>query len=196
MINSYLRPIRVSGMDHNNQNKGLMNTTVAGMKTVKFAAVARLFQSIPSTVDAANRCERAYYVGENKPHEYVEFGADKPEAVAMAIAGLYAADTAANIIAAFRDGFNGEGKVDESAYTEALRAIATGDLDEFELYTAKNAANLSWRAGQPFRGIASKPLERLTRPINMQFNMLPSNEENKDLVQVVEGAKILLGLAE
>jgi hypothetical protein len=165
-------------------------------KIVRFSAVTALFQSIPKTVVAANLCDLAYNVGERKPGDHVPFTAESPQTVAQNSAGLYAADTSANLIAVLRHGFNDEGKVDEADYTEALEAIATKSLDEHERFIAKNEANLAWRSGQPFRDIVKEPLIRITRSVNRQFNELPPNEEDKDLVQVVEGAKILLELAE
>ena len=165
-------------------------------KIVRFSAVTALFQSIPKTVVAANRCDLAYNVGEKKPGAHVPFGTEEPQTVAQNSAGLYAADTSANLIAVLRHGFNDEGKVDEGDYTEALNAIATKSLNDQERFIAKNVANVAWRAGQPFRDIVKEPLGRITRPVNKQFNELPPSEEDKDLVQVVAGAKVLLELAE
>jgi hypothetical protein len=156
-----------------------------------FAVVSQCFQSPDFAVKAANELGKAYAEGVNRPEDYTPYDASSPQKVAMDLAGLYAADTAANLIAA-KAGALVDGKIDEDTYVKALESLAAGDLDDEERYIAKNAANATWRAGQPFRDIMNKPLSRITRDINQQFNTLPVDEEDKDLVQTKRGAELLL----
>ena len=164
------------------------------MEVNMFEKVSQLFRSIDSTVIAANILDKAYADGVGKPEYHTPFGADNPEKVAMAIAGLYAADTAANLLAMMERGLLPDGSVFSGSYYKALCRLAhnSDDLSPGEVYIVMNAANLSWRTGQPFRDISTKPLQRITREVNMQFNQLSKEEQIKDLVQIVAGAKILL----
>lgn len=150
-----------------------------------FALVSALFQSTDEAVRVANTLDKAY-ADATKPEYHTPFGMEDPQKIAMNQAGLYAADTAANLLAAqYSD-------VTEENYLEALKSIAEGKLDSDDKYVVKNCANLSWRAGQPFRDIGSKPLNRITRDVNAQFNTLPEDEQDKDLVQTRTGAQLIL----
>lgn len=158
-----------------------------------FEVVSRIFRSIPLSVAAANAMDLAYAEGVGHPEYHAaDFGADQPQKVAENLAGLYAADTAANILAAYQYGVDRDGKVTEVSYVRCLEAIRGASLDATEKFIVKNAANATWRAGQPFRDITTKPLNRIERDVNMQFNLLPGDEEDKDLVQVQKGAEIIL----
>ncbi len=156
-----------------------------------FSMVTKMFQSVNFSVAAANNADKAYADGTGNPQDHVPFGEDQPEKVAVNVAGVYAVDTAANIIAVRRYGLAG-GRVHPDAYTTALEDIYNGNLDADERYVINNCANLSWRAGQPFRGITTAPLARITRPVNMQFNELPVHEQDKDMTQIQAGAAFLL----
>jgi len=157
-----------------------------------FEKISQLFQSTDVAVQVANLLDKAYADGTGNPDWYAEFGSDKPEQVAINLAGLYAADTAANLIARMR------GVVDEDGYRNALKAVVemgemeNPDFNRMEVFVALNCANLAWRAGQPFRGIEKDPLDRITRDVNAQFMTLPNNEVDKDLIQVTEAANFLL----
>lgn len=151
-----------------------------------FPRVNALFQSIEEAGRVANVLDKAYADATN-PTYHTPFTVESdPQKTAMNMAGLYAADTAANILV------GAQGPVTEEAYLAALDRIARNDLNEFDKYLVKNCANLAWRAGQPFRDIGSKPLNRITRDVNAQFNTLPNDEQDKDLVQTCTGAKLLL----
>jgi len=152
-----------------------------------FERISLLFQSTEEAVRAANVLDKAYADATN-PEYHKPFGADNPQMVAMNLAGLYAADTAANLLALL----NGHGTVSEEAYEAVLLRIAENQLSVVEKYVVKNCANLAWRSGQPFRDITSKPLGRITREVNAQFNTLPVDEQDKDLVQVITGARLIL----
>jgi hypothetical protein len=158
------------------------------MDKIVFEKVTALFQSIDEAIVVANKLDKAYADGTGHPEYHTkDFGLKDPQMIAMNLAGLYAADTAANLLC-----LTLYGQVTEKLYVEALEALVAGDIDDTEAQIVKNLANLAWRAGQPFRDIATNPLGRITREINMQFNLLPPDEEDKDMIQVVEGAKILL----
>lgn len=154
--------------------------------TRAFSLVGLLFRNVDAAVANANVLDKAY-ADATKPEYHTPFGVDSPEKVAMNQAGIYAADTAANMLAV-----DGDGHVSEDDYVAALKRIAANDLSFQEKYVVKNAANLAWRAGQPFRDITTKPLNRITRDVNEQFNLLPEDEQDKDLVQTMTGAKLLL----
>lgn len=151
-----------------------------------FALVSKLFQTPDEAVRVANVLDKAY-ADATDPTFHTPFGIDNPQMVAMNQAGLYAADTAANLLSA-----TAEGGPTEEAYLAALKLVAEGSLTPAQKYLVKNCANLAWRAGQPFRDIGSKPLNRITRDINAQFNTLPEDEKDKDLVQTRTGAKLIL----
>jgi hypothetical protein len=161
----------------NQQRRGPMET---------FEKVAQLFQSKERAVEVANRFDRAYYEGTGTRDGHVPF--NDPEMVAMNLAGLYAADGAAALLA-----LDGRlGAVEEDNYVNQLRRIAGGDLSDPEKAVVCLAANLTWRAGQPFRGITSDPLGRITRGVNQPWAALERDEQLKDLVQVQLGARIIL----
>lgn len=151
-----------------------------------YEKVTAIFRSVESSVEAANILAKAYVDAVGKPEDYKPFGADNPEQVALNLAGLYAADTAANILSATRYGASA------NAYLAALVNIRDNCLTRTEKYVVKNVANATWRAGQPFRDMATKPLNRISREVNMQFNQLPPDEMDKDLVQVQAAASFLL----
>lgn len=157
-----------------------------------FERVAKLFQSVEESTAFANALAKAYADGVGHPEYYTPFGADKPEDVAMNLAGLYAVDTTAAMIATLR--YN-EG-LTEKTYVKSLEAIATGELNNDFIFIARNAANLAWRAGQPFRGITNSPLNRITRPVNTPFVLLPNNEVAKDDSQLQAAATQLLAIFE
>ena len=155
-----------------------------------FERVAKLFQSIEEGVTFANGMAKAYADGVGHPEYYTPFGVDKPEDVAMNLAGLYAVDTATAMIATVRycDGLN------EANYLLVLQSIVDNDLTKSELFLARNAANLAWRSGQPFRNIATKPLDRITRAVNIPFVLLPEDEVAKDDSQLHQAAQQLLAI--
>lgn len=162
-----------------------------------FQKVTKLFQSIPDAVRVANVLDKAY-ADATDPAFHTQFDVSNPQMVAMNQAGLYAADTAANILAALA--YKGEitddmtiaNLVTEESYFAALTLLAAGKLSVLQRYLVKNMANLAWRAGQPFRDIVTKPLSRILRDVNAQFNCLPADEQDKDLVQTRTGAALLI----
>lgn len=157
------------------------------MKNV-YQSVTKLFQSVEAAVAVANRLDKAYAEGVGHPEYHTPFDVTNSQMVAMNLAGLYAADTYANL---FVIGCSDTGSA-EDEYITVLETLAAGDLSRAEKQFAKNLTNLAWRSGQPFRDLATNPLNRITREVNMQFNLLSPDEEDKDLIQIQEGARILL----
>jgi hypothetical protein len=60
----------------------------------------------------------------------------------------------------------------------------TLDPDNWELLY--RFANITWKAGQPFRGH-----ERIERPVFIPFSLLPAHEVKKDHVQIISAAAVL-----
>lgn len=156
-----------------------------------FEKITELFQSIEQSVIAANQLDKAYADGVNHPEYHTPFTLESnPQMVAMNLAGLYAADTAANILSLVN--FDDDSSSKEELYLICLNKIYNQFLTPAQEIIVKNIANVTWRTGQPFRDITSNPLNRITRSVNMQFNLLPEDEEKKDMIQICTGAGIIL----
>jgi len=52
-------------------------------------------------------------------------------------------------------------------------------------------AHATWMTSQPFRGIVTDPLGRVSRSVVMVFDELPTKEQIKDLTQIRAAAKWL-----
>lgn len=157
------------------------------MKTTIFDAITAAYQNITWSVKAANACEQAY--AELTGGTFTPFTEAEPQKVAMNLAGVYAADNAAQILAMQSNWFGGTA-IKPKAYERVLEKIAAGRLSPVEMQVVRLMANATWRAGQPFRG-----LERLTRDINVAFPLLKdldAVELQKDTVQIRTGAILLL----
>lgn len=153
-----------------------------------FAVVAEVFQSIETAVVVANAFDKAYHDSVGQPDGYVPFTAEtNPQLVAMNQAGLYAADTAAHMLA-----INYQDEITEENYVDALQQIASGSQIGTDYTLICLAANLAWRAGQPFRDMATKPFNRMGRAVNQPWASLSDEEKTKDFVQVQLGAQLLL----
>lgn len=162
-----------------------------------FVAVTKLFQSTELAEKVANLFDRTYQEGIGKIEDYRSFTAvENPQMVAMNLAGLYAADTAANMIGILRRHITNDHLFSEDDYVDIMRKIVDGNVTEDDHFAALQCANLAWRAGQPFRDIGTNPLNRITRNVNMQFNLLSEEEQGKDWVQIQTGAKIILNYIE
>lgn len=158
------------------------------MSISSFEAVATAFQSVEFSVEAANSADLAYNTTTGNPGDHKPFTVeDNPQMVAMNLVGVYAADSAAHMLAA-----DEHGHVSETTYLHYLKAIAEGCLTPREFTIADLAANLAWRAGQPFRDMATKPLSRITRQVNCPWGMLSTEEKPKDRIQIKLGAQTLL----
>lgn len=164
------------------------------MKKSIFEVINGIYQSIPKSVAAANRLDKAYWIDIGKPEEYKPFTIkDDPEKVAINLPGLYATIAAMNILT-LRELDLHNGKTNEDGYVDTLQYIVEGgSLTYDEAYIVNTMANLAWRAQQPLRGLnTDKPLERITRDVNIDFNLLSPEEQAKDMAQIREGAKIIL----
>ena len=152
-----------------------------------FLKVSNLFQSPKEMVRVANAMDKAYADGVGKPEWHTPFTIENAETVACNLAGLYSADTSANMLMALR-----KLECNEENYVLMLKDIIADNISETETYIIANVANVAWRTCQPFRGITNNPLDRITRDVNKQFNLLPQEEQDKDIVQVATGAGLLL----
>lgn len=161
-----------------------------GLTKNPFVIVTGIFRAPEKCLEAANAADKAYADATGGTH--TPFGLDQPETLATNVAGLFAVDSAANALACMWFGLDSDGRVDPDNYVTTLQTIMNDGLSPIEKYVVMNFANATWRAGQPFRNMATKPLDRLTRPVNMQFNELPPNEQAKDWVQIAAAAKFLL----
>lgn len=151
-----------------------------------FNQVSQIVQSVDSSVKLANAAELAYHVGTGgDPKAFTPFTADEAQRVAMNLAGSYAVETAASVIAAKRN----SGLVTEEAFEKALRDMAEGKLLPTEQLVARLCANLAWKSGQPFRS-----LDRVTRAPMVDFNLLSEAEKTKDDDQIQTAAQTLLEL--
>ncbi|MEK7649038.1 MAG: hypothetical protein AAB400_03965 [Patescibacteria group bacterium] len=145
-----------------------------------FQIISTLIQSVEGSVGLANMAALAYHVGTgNDPATYQEFGVDKPIDVAMNLAGSYAVQTAASLIANQRNG-----EVTEYGYEKAIHDLASDNLTDSEKRIARQCANLAWKVGQPFRS-----LDRVTRAPMVDFNLLPEEEKIKDDDQIRAAAQ-------
>jgi hypothetical protein len=165
--------------------------TEASAQRSPFDVVTTILRSTELSVEAANRLDAAYWRGIGQPDGHKPIKSISPEKIGLNLAGLYAADTAANVIAAMHYGLV-DGKVQSFRYVQVLRDMANGDLDDLDMYILENACNLSWRAGQPLRDMSTEAYGRLGRDVNKQFNLLPDGQTQKDAVQGQEGARILI----
>jgi hypothetical protein len=150
-----------------------------------FEKISSLYQSVDLSVAAANAMDAAYCAAnpEFGPHE--PFTTDNWTKVSQNLAGVYAAD-AATVLTVARS-FGAEG-VTEARYAEQLRRFARDEFGEMSGFTASAIANVAWRSGNPFRGP-----DRLEKPNNCHFLLLPPEELEKDKVQIRAGAQFLCG---
>lgn len=147
-----------------------------------FDTVTKLFQDLDATVEFANLTHATYQRAKGEP--VTTFGADDQDAVARNIAGLYAADAAAQLLVLQKYGADG---LTATHYVDALEGLIGDKLGKTSWATAELAANLAWRSGQPFRG-----LDRLQRSINKSFTSLTAQERESDRDKIKDGAKFIL----
>jgi hypothetical protein len=151
-----------------------------------FDRIRDAFQKLDICTQMANAVAKAYHDLTSPDTPYQPFGSDDQGSIAANMCSVYAVDSAANAITMVA-----EGKVTEDDYMASLRAIAEGSLAADELYVARQFANATWKACQPYRG-----LERLTRPVMTQFNLLPDDEVAKDDATLAAAAKALISAIE
>ena len=151
------------------------------MKTLE--KIKAVLENTTLMVEAANSCDKAYAVGTGNPDWYAPFGIEKPEAIAINVAGVQAVVSGIGILAVLR----GAGNVDDSVI-EILDDIINDNLSKTEMSIMLRLANCAWGAGQAFRSDKG-PLGRMS---NMNvFDLLPEEEVAKDYHQIKAAALFL-----
>ncbi|MBX3254623.1 MAG: hypothetical protein KF862_10825 [Chitinophagaceae bacterium] len=155
-------------------------------RQVQLQGLGALLKDRLFTEDMAAHIATAYYTALHQPvPSFLEPGDEsatkltgvKDEKIAVNIAGFYALECGVSYFAAAQ----------HRLPSEILHAIVSDSLDAKEKTLFQRFANVTWKAGQPFRG-----LERIERPVFTCFDLLPPQEVEKDWVQVRSAAKKLL----
>jgi len=152
---------------------------------VQLQKISTLLHSGSFALEMAQHLEAAYYKGIHEPAPaFLKPGEDtavvrrtiKAEKIAVNIAGFYALECGLSYLASSRN----------MLPSDVLRAVIADSISEKDKELLERFANLTWKAGQPFRG-----LSRITRPTFTAFDLLPQHEKEKDRVQVKAAAKKL-----
>ncbi|WP_153796081.1 hypothetical protein [Foetidibacter luteolus] len=146
----------------------------------------KLLQDTSFALSMAGYLDSSYYVSQNQqappfltPEDATATVAKpvKDQKIATNVAGFYALECGLSFYAA-------KEKILPSVL---LQSILKDSISSDKKLVFLRFANLTWKAGQPFRG-----LERITRDIFMPARLLPEDEVEKDWVQVKTAAKMLL----
>ena len=152
---------------------------------VQLQKIGTLLQSETFAFDMAQHLEAAYYKGIHEPaHDFLKPGEAtamirRPvgaEKIAVNIAGFYALECGLSYLASSRD----------MLPSDVLRSVTDDSIPEKDKELLERFANLTWKAGQPFRG-----LSRIARPTFTAFDLLPQDEKNKDWIQIKAAARKL-----
>lgn len=131
----------------------------------------------------AMHMEGAYYTGQQqaippflKPGEdtSVIIKSVKEEKIATNVAGFYALECGISYLAT----------VQNKLPSEVLQQIINDSISYTDKRLFERFANATWKAGQPFRG-----LNRIERKSFTPFDLLPSEEVEKDWVQIKTAAE-------
>lgn len=148
-----------------------------------FEKVTALFQDEDAALAFANIADAAYLASQGKVAR--PFGVDQYGKIMQNLAGLYAADAAAQLVVLLWYGAQG---LSEQRYVKTLEELASGTVwGDANRMVGDLTANLAWRSGQPFLG-----LTRLKRPINKHFSLLTPEERETDRLQIKVGAQFIL----
>jgi len=152
----------------------------------ELATIDSLLRDTDYNALMAQALEAAYYLGTDQPvMPFLAPGEDtamkrkpaKEEKIATNIAGFYALECGIGWLSS---------QTNETP-VEWLRKIVDKTIDSASVSLLNRFANVTWKAGQPFRG-----LERLKRSTFTCFNFLPENEIKKDYDQCKTAAAKLL----
>ncbi len=152
---------------------------------VQFQKISTLLHSGSFAFEMAQHLEAAYYEGIHEPvPDFLKPGGDtavtrrtiKEEKIAVNVAGFYALECGLNYLASSR----------HMVPSDVLRSVTADSINENDKELFERFANLTWKAGQPFRGLG-----RIERPTFTVFDLLPLHEKDKDWVQVKAAAKKL-----
>lgn len=154
--------------------------------------ISELLRDKSKIVAAANAADLSYHQGVGKPEDHQPFGEQQPEIVAVNAAGLYALVEAIGLVAALNKNVTDEGYVAALAFFAKLGdQLPEGEHERTLVFMAMRFAHATWMAGQPFRGITTDPLGRVSRSVVMVFDELSEDEQVKDLRQIRAAAKWL-----
>jgi hypothetical protein len=152
---------------------------------VQLQKISALLHSGSFALEMAQHLEAAYYKGIHEPAPaFLKPGEDtavvrrsiKAEKIAVNIAGFYALECGLSYLASSRNVLP----------SDVLRSVIADSISEKDKELLERFANLTWKAGQPFRG-----LSRIARPGFTVFDLLPQHEKDKDWVQINAAAKKL-----
>ena len=160
--------------------------TAAAARSAELARLQTLLRDTAFAQSMAEALDAAYYRGQGQtPPPFLkpeEIAATAPksvreEKIAINLAGFYALEAGAGYIAE-RDG---------QTPLDVMQAVAEGRRSDADMLLLARFANATWKAGQPFRGLA-----RITRPTFVPATQLSETELRKDFVQIRAAAARLV----
>ena len=158
----------------------------SGSKEQQFKKIGGLMKDKQFAFEMAKYMEASYYSGLNKPVPAFTAASEDSvmidksvfeEKVATNIAGFYALECGLNYLVTSQ----------QKLPSEILQSIVDGKISEKDKELLERFANVTWKAGQPFRS-----LDRITRDIFTPFYFLSKEEIEKDWIQIITIAKMLI----
>ncbi len=152
---------------------------------IQLEKISRLLQNESFALEIAQHLEAAYYTDTHQPAPvFLKKGEETAETkrslidekIAINISGFYALESGLSYLALSQ----------HSLPSDIVHAIITDSISAKDKQLLARFANLTWKAGQPFRG-----LHRIRREIFTPFDLLPQNERFKDWVQIKAAAQKL-----
>jgi hypothetical protein len=153
---------------------------------IQLQKLDQLLKDKQFALQMAMHMEGAYYTGQQqaippflKPEEdaSVIIKSVKEEKIATNVAGFYALECGLSYLATAQNRLP----------SEVLQLIINDSISNTDKRLFERFANATWKAGQPFRG-----LNRIERKTFTPFDLLPSEEIEKDWVQIKAAARMLL----
>ena len=155
-------------------------------KAKQLQKLKALLQDKSFALEMAQHMEAAYYTGQQQAvPAFLKPGEDtatlgksaKAEKIATNMAGFYALECGLSYLATAQ----------QKLPSSVLQSIVTDSFDAKDKKLFERFANVTWKAGQPFRG-----LDRITREVFIPFDLLSKEEQEKDWVQIKTAAEKLL----
>ncbi|WP_420150851.1 hypothetical protein [Spirosoma sp.] len=152
----------------------------------ELATIDSLLRNETFANEIAEAQNRAYYVGVGEtPMPLLSPGEDtatvnvklKDEKIATNLAGFYALECGLGAVCAQTN----------QKPTDFLQTLVDNKADSTTVLLLNRFANATWKASQPFRGLA-----RIKRPIFCIASLLPEDEARKDYDQIRAAAATLL----
>lgn len=166
---------------------------VEAMQGVKDASKAEQLQKLKAllqdksfALEMAQHMEAAYYAAQQQAvPAFLQPGEDtatvnksaKDEKIATNIAGFYALECGLSYLVTAQ----------HKLPSAVLQSIVNDNLNAKDKKLFERFANATWKAGQPFRG-----LDRITRDVFIPFDLLSTEEQEKDWVQIKAASEKLL----